>query len=70
MYRNINDGQTSIYDFILPFGGHLKEDNRWVKLRKTINWEIVDEEYRRNFRNKMTGPLCATIDVSEAQKLW
>ena len=30
MYRNTNDGQTSIYDFILPFGGHLKEDNRWV----------------------------------------
>ena len=33
MYRNINDGQFSIYDFILPFGGHLKEDNRWVQLR-------------------------------------
>jgi hypothetical protein len=28
MYRNINDGQFSIYDFILPSGGHLKEDNR------------------------------------------
>lgn len=55
MYRNINDGQTSIYDFILPFGGHLKEDNRWVKLRETINWKIVDEEYSRNFKNKMTG---------------
>ncbi len=52
MYRNTNDGQTSIYDFILPFGGHLKEDNRWVKLRELIDWEIVDEEYRRNFKNK------------------
>ncbi len=49
MYRNTNDGQTSIYDFILPFGGHLKEDNRWVQLRKHINWDIVDEEYRRHF---------------------
>ena len=55
MYRNTNDGQTSIYDFILPFGGHLKEDNRWVKLRELIDWEIVDQEYRRNFRNKVTG---------------
>ena len=55
MYRNTNDGQTSIYDFILPFGGHLKEDNRWVKLRELIDWGIVDEEYRRNFRNKVTG---------------
>ena len=55
MYRNINDGQTSIYDFILPFGGHLKEENRWVKLRELIDWEIVDQEYRRNFRNTVTG---------------
>ena len=55
MYRNTNDGQTSIYDFILPFGGHLKEDNRWVQLRKHTNWDIVDEEYQRNFKNKVTG---------------
>lgn len=55
MYRNTNDGQTSIYDFILLFGGHLKEDNRWVQVRKHINWDIVDEEYRRNFKNKVTG---------------
>ena len=55
MYRNINDGQVDIYDFILPFGGHLKEDNRWVQLRKKIDWKMVDEEYRRNFRNKASG---------------
>ena len=36
MYRNANNGQSSIYDFILPFGGHLNEDNRWVKLRSMI----------------------------------
>lgn len=52
MYRNTNDGQTSIFNFILPFGGHLKEDNRWVQLRKHINWDIVDEEYRRNLKTK------------------
>ena len=55
MYRNTNDGQTSRYGFILPFGGHLKEDNRWVQLRKNIDWEIIDEEYQRNFKNKVTG---------------
>ena len=55
MYRNINDGQFSIYDFILPFGGHLKEDNRWVQLRNMIDWQIIDEEYRRHFRNKAAG---------------
>ena len=55
MYRNINDGQFSIYDFILPFGGHLKEDNRWVQLRNMIDWQIIDEEYSRHFRNKAAG---------------
>ena len=54
MYRK-NNGQATIFDFILPFGGHLKEDNRWVQLHKMIDWEIVDEEYRRNFKNKVTG---------------
>ncbi len=38
MYRK-NDGQTTTYDFILPFGGHLKEDNRRVKLHHMIDWE-------------------------------
>jgi len=55
MYRNINDGQFSIYDFILPFGGHLKEDNRWVQLRKMIDWQMIDEEYSWHFRNKTAG---------------
>ena len=54
MYRK-NDGQTTIYDFILPFGGYLKKDNRWVKLHNMIDWEIVDEEYRCNFENKSSG---------------
>ena len=42
MYRN-HDGQTTIYDFILPFGGHMKEDNRWVQFHKMIDREMVDE---------------------------
>jgi len=41
--------QLSIYDFILPFGGHLKEDNRWVQLLNMIVWQVIDEEYSRHF---------------------
>ena len=52
MYRNSDDGQFTIYDFILPFGGHLNKDNRWVKLREKIRWDIIDEEYSKNFENK------------------
>lgn len=49
MYRSPDFDQISIYDFILPFGGHLKKDNRWVVLADSIDWKIVDEEYRRSF---------------------
>ena len=55
MYRNLKNDQLDIYDFILPFGGHLKEDNRWVKLRKMINWEMVREIYGSIFENKDAG---------------
>lgn len=64
MYRKTNDGQLDIYDFILPFGGHLKEYNRWVKLRQTINWELVEEEYCRNFANKDAGQEAYPADVA------
>ena len=37
MYRK-NNGQSTIFDFILPFGGHLEEDNRWVQFHKMIDW--------------------------------
>lgn len=55
MYRKKHTNQLSIYDFILPFGGHLKEDNRWVLLRKHIDWDAIEEEYIKNFDNKDSG---------------
>ena len=64
MYRNSNNGQSSIYDFILPFGGHLNEDNRWVKLRSMIDWKIIDEEYSGNFKNKDNGNEAYPADVA------
>lgn len=42
MYRDTNKNQSNIYDFILPFGGHLKEDNRWVVLRGMIDWDMIE----------------------------
>ena len=64
MYRNANNGQSSIYDFILPFGGHLNEDNRWVKLRSMIDWKMIDEEYSGNFKNKDNGNEAYPADVA------
>ena len=52
MYRNPSNDQLDIYDFILPFGGHLNEDNRWVKPHTMINWELIREVYGSNIENK------------------
>ena len=55
MYRKPDPEQMNIYDFILPFGGHLDKNNRWVKLRDAIDWTVIDEAYEKNFENKETG---------------
>jgi len=44
MYRH-NVRQLSFKDFCLPFSGHLRGDNRWVKLSELIPWELVEEIY-------------------------
>ncbi len=54
MYRDTNNNQSDIYVFILPFSGHLKEYNRWVVLSGMIDWDMINEDYSQNFRNKKT----------------
>ena len=49
MYKNPDIVQYSVYDFILPFGGHLDPENRWVKLAEAINWKMIDDEYSKFF---------------------
>ena len=64
MYCKKNNQQVNVYDFILPFGGHLNEDNRWVKLRQAIDWDVIDEEYSKNFTNKEHGNEAYPSDVA------
>ena len=47
MYRA--NSQPGFPDFYLPFGGKLDPENRWVKLARFVPWQIVEEEYRKNF---------------------
>ncbi len=35
--------------FYLPFGGHLRSDNRWVRLTKPIPWDEAEKKYARHF---------------------
>lgn len=64
MYTKSDYAQLSVYDFILPFGGHLDEDNRWVKLRSAIDWKIIEEVYEKNFNNKKDGQEAYPAEVA------
>ena len=48
MYRRRNNGQISIAEFHLPFGGTLDPANRWIKLEELMPWEELEEAYARN----------------------
>lgn len=48
MYR-LPNGQLRIEDFVLPFGGKLNPDNRWVKLSQFIPWEEIEKTYAQLF---------------------
>lgn len=48
MYRKRDREQLTLDDFILPFGGKLKEDNRWVKLSRMIPWDYVEDLYAKS----------------------
>ncbi|WP_235911121.1 IS5 family transposase [Heliobacterium mobile] len=49
MYRKNKSEQLYIEDFILPFAGKLRADNRWVKLSKIIPWDVIEEKYASQF---------------------
>ena len=45
MYRKRNREQVYIEDFVLPFGGKLRADNRWVKLAGMMPWDFIEDIY-------------------------
>ncbi|HSF08219.1 MAG TPA: transposase [Nitrospirales bacterium] len=49
MYRKSNVNQLAFEDFVLPFGGKLRSDNRWVILAKQIPWADVEIAYEPQF---------------------
>jgi len=44
LYRK-KDNQTTIDDFLVPFGGYLLADNRWVIKAKMIPWDEIEGDY-------------------------
>lgn len=51
MYRELY-GQLTIDDFILPFEGKLRADNRWVKMAQIIPWDGIEQEYSKLSENE------------------
>jgi len=59
MFRKV-ENQYYLEEFILPFEGKLRADNRWVKLAKIIPWESIEERYANLFtsqRGQMAKPV-------------
>jgi len=48
MFRRM-ENQLYLEEFVLPFKGKLRADNRWVKLANTIPWESIEERYASLF---------------------
>ncbi len=49
MYRKNHNGQLTIEEFHLPFGGTLDSDNRWVIFFSLMPWEELEETYAPQF---------------------
>jgi hypothetical protein len=64
MYRKRNNGQISIEEFHLPFGGTLDPDNRWVQLEKLMPWEQIKEVYASQFATTLGAPPGFRKDVT------
>ena len=55
MYRKPHVNQLAFEDFVLPFGGQLCSDNRWVILAKQIPWAVVETAYAQQFSKADMG---------------
>jgi len=56
MYWTQHNGQLSITDFHVPFGGTLDPDNRWVLLSEIIPWQELEEAHAPQFSANVGDP--------------
>jgi len=55
MYKKNDKRQKEFEEFILPFGGKLSSDNRWVKKAELIPWEELEPLYEASLAQSDTG---------------
>ena len=56
MYRKNDADQLTFENFYLPFGGHLRSDNRWVILSGQIPWSHIEQVYGELFPSEEGCP--------------
>ncbi len=59
--------QLTIDDFILPFGGALSADNRWVIKSDLIPWDKIDGDYSDLFPDDSGNVAKPARNVSEGK---
>lgn len=53
MYRKSESAKIEAEDFVLPFEGKLRKDNRWVIMAQLVPWAEFDQEYASLFKTKI-----------------
>jgi transposase, IS5 family len=56
MIRYKSSRQLNLEGFVLPFGGRLREDNRWVKWSQVIPWDELAQAYYRKMNTDQGRP--------------
>ena len=56
MYKKHHNGQLSIEEFHIPFGGRLDPENRWVLFSSLMPWEELEETYAPQFSPTTGAP--------------
>lgn len=56
MYRKQHNGQLSIEELHLPFGGKLDPGNRWLRLEQLMRWPRLEDTYAPQFSTNIGAP--------------
>jgi hypothetical protein len=48
-YQSQDHFTGNLFSEILPYGGKLNQENRWIKLSQLVPWSSLEEIYRKYF---------------------
>jgi len=60
VYR-AKEKQMSIYDYLPPYHGELRDKNRWVRLAEAIDWDRFEQGYSELFAPSGKAAISARI---------